>query len=80
MLPAVPKERSKEELWEELKNEFENPTTWLDKLRMEFDDQWKKIDEHPFLVKIENGTLPREKYKTYAIQNFYYFLCGLRSF
>ena len=39
----------------------------------------KKIDQHPFLVEIEKGILPKEKYRTYAIQNLIYFHDAYRN-
>jgi thiaminase/transcriptional activator TenA len=57
----------------QLADECKNHSGFIDKLRYEFDPLFRQIDEHPFLVEIEAGKLPLEKYKTYAIQNYYYF-------
>lgn len=78
-IPAVPAAMSKDKLRQILKKEYENPTTFVDKLRKEFDYKFAKIDKHPFLTEIEKGELPREKYNTYAIQNYFYFLAQFRN-
>lgn len=41
-------------------------------LRGENQDIWKKIDEHPFLAQIRDGTLPDRKLKFYFTQNVQY--------
>ncbi len=53
--------------------------TVADRLRMEFDHIWREIDKHPFLLEIEKGKLPVEKYRTYALQNYIYFLEFFRN-
>ncbi len=66
-------DKETERLKIELVNQYKNQEGFIDKLRYEYDYIFKKIDEHPFLVEIEKGKLPIEKYKTYAIQNYFYF-------
>jgi|GEM_PF-2018640 len=63
--------KSREELAKELKEEWENKLTFLDRLREEKEIARivDKIDNHPFVTEIEDGTLPIEKWKTYIIQN-----------
>lgn len=78
-LPVVMWEKSKEQITNILKKEVERPTTFIDKLRREYDHLFKKIQQHPFLVEIEKGELPREKYKTYAVQNYFYFMNAFRN-
>jgi thiaminase/transcriptional activator TenA len=71
--------KSAEELRKQLINDFKKGRGFADRLRQEFDYIWKKIDVHPFLLEIEKGKLPMEKYKTYAIQNYIYFTEWFRS-
>lgn len=66
-------DKSTEKLKNELANEYQNHKGFVEKLRYECDYLFKRIDQHPFLVEIEKGKLPIEKYKTYAIQNYFYF-------
>lgn len=58
----------------QLITEFKDCKGFSDKLLQENKHIWEKIDKHPFFNEIESGSLPREKYKTYAIQNYYYFI------
>lgn len=67
-------DKEAEILKRKLLDQYKNPKGFIDKLRYEYDYLFKKIDEHPFLVEIEKGKLPIEKYKTYAIQNYFYFV------
>jgi thiaminase/transcriptional activator TenA len=57
----------------QLIDQFKNRLGFADELRYEFDHIWKRIDEHPFLVEMSNGKLPIEKYRIYAVQNYFYF-------
>jgi thiaminase/transcriptional activator TenA len=66
-------DKETERLRTELVNQYKNREGFIDKLRYEYDYIFKKIDEHPFLLEMEKGKLPIEKYKTYAVQNFFYF-------
>ncbi len=77
--PAYQSDKSAEELREILKQEYENPVKFVDQMRAEFDYIFKKIDSHPFLKEIESGKLPREKCKTYYIQNYWYFVQGFKK-
>jgi len=36
---------------------------------------WQDYTHHDFCVKMGNGTLPREAYKTYMIQDYLYLVC-----
>lgn len=78
-LPQVPWEKTKEQITQILKKEFEKPKTFIDKLRHKYDHLFKEIQNHPFLTEIETGRLPREKYKTYSIQNYCYFMNAFRN-
>ena len=35
-------------------------------------DLWRKIDDHPFLTEMRDGTLPDRKLKFYFVQNVHY--------
>ena len=72
-------EKSMLDLRKELIAEWKEEKSFWSKMRKEFDWMIKKIDEHPFLVEIEKGVLPREKYRTYAIQNLIYFHDAFRN-
>jgi thiaminase/transcriptional activator TenA len=65
--------KSAEELKGQLRRDFERGSGFADQLRREFDDLFRKIDSHPFLVDIAEGKLPIQKFRTYAVQNYYYF-------
>jgi thiaminase (transcriptional activator TenA) len=68
-----------EELRRQLRNEHEQVTGFADELRHEFDDIWRQIDQHPFLVELDQRKLPLDKYKVYAVQNAYYIADHVRS-
>ena len=36
---------------------------------------WQDYTHHDFCVKMGDGTLPREAYKTYMIQDYLYLVC-----
>ncbi len=63
---------------EVLVDEWENKSTFVDQLREKYDHLFQKIAEHPFLLEIEEGKLPLEKFLFYAKQNEYY-ISELRS-
>ena len=67
------KDKETEKLKRKLIGQYKIQEGFIDRLRYEYDYIFKKIDRHPFLVEIEKGKLPLEKYKTYAIQNYFYF-------
>lgn len=58
-----------------------------DQARKEVSSIWKEIYNHPFILEIEDGTLPKRKLKTYLIQDYiflrayvkYMALAGYRS-
>lgn len=72
-------DKETEQLRNELVNQYKNQEGFIDKLRYEYDYIFRKIDEHPFLSEIEEGKLPIGKYKTYAIQNYFYFTEWFRN-
>jgi thiaminase/transcriptional activator TenA len=47
-------------------------TNFCDVLRADVEDLWQATLQHPFLVEIEQGTLPDEKLLFYFIQNVHY--------
>jgi len=67
------------DLREEIVTEWKEEKTFWSKMRKELDWMFQRIDTHPFLVEIEKGTLPKEKYRTYAIQNLIYFNNAFRN-
>ena len=67
------------DLRKELVAEWKAEKSFWSKMRKDFDWMIKKIDTHPFLVEIEKGILPKEKYRTYAIQNLIYFHDAYRN-
>ena len=48
----------------------------VDQLRGKANPIWRQIFEHPFVVELYTGTLPEEKFKFYALQDYRY-LVGL---
>lgn len=40
---------------------------------------WHDYTHHDFCVKMGDGTLPRESYKTYMIQDYLYLVCPIPS-
>jgi thiaminase (transcriptional activator TenA) len=66
-------------LRKEIIKEWKEEKSFWSRMRKEFDWMIKRIDAHPFLVEIEKGVLPKEKYKTYAIQNLIYFNEAFRN-
>lgn len=38
---------------------------------------WHDYTHHDFCVRMGDGTLPREAYKTYMIQDYLYLVCGV---
>lgn len=71
--------KNADQLKTQLRDDYVNTRSFADRLRREFDYVWKKIDVHPFLVELENGKLPISKYKTYALQNYFYLIEEHRS-
>ena len=69
-----------DKLRKQLIHQFKNRVGFADELRYEFDHIWRRIDEHPFLVEMSNGKLPIEKYRIYAVQNYFYFAEWSRVF
>ena len=43
-------------------------------------DIWAEYNKHPFLQGLEHGTLDREKFRYYIIQDYHYLLDYMRSF
>ncbi len=52
---------------------------FAEQLRRDVEPVWRAIARHPFLVEIEQGTLPIAKYRLYAIQNSHYFFQWFRA-
>ncbi len=52
--------------------EWENRSTFVDKLRDKYDNLWQKLENHPFLVEIAKGKLPMKKFLAYGKENQYY--------
>lgn len=80
-------DESNSDIWEQLKmqaqeyienwkyaiqegGKLEMKTT--DRLLKETEEIWKAYNEHPFVKGIENGTLDREKFRYYIIQDYLY--------
>jgi len=55
-----------------LVEEWENKITFVDRLKEKYEPLYEKIANHPFLVEIEKGKLPLEKFLVFAKQNQYY--------
>jgi thiaminase/transcriptional activator TenA len=70
--------KTAEQLKSELVEEYETGKGFAGKLRREFDYIYKKIENNPFLAEIEEGKLPLEKIRKYAVQNSFYVYEWLR--
>ncbi len=46
--------------------------TLSQRLRMDASDIWDKIFSHPFVLELYSGSLPLEKFKFYAVQDYNY--------
>lgn len=44
----------------------------IDRLLDATDEIWKSYNEHPFVLGIQNGTLPKDKFRFYIIQDYMY--------
>lgn len=44
----------------------------VDKLLAATEEIWKAYNEHPFVLGIQNGTLDKEKFRHYIIQDYLY--------
>ncbi len=49
-------------------------TDFLTQLREECDPIWKRIFSHPFIKKLEDGSLPQERLKVYIEQDYLYLI------
>lgn len=58
----------------DLQSEFAKKTTMktTDKLLEATKEIWQKYNEHPFVLGIQNGTLEKEKFRYYIIQDYFY--------
>jgi len=56
------------------------PAGLSERLRRDADAIWQRIFEHPFVVELYEGTLPLEKFKFYAIQDYNYLIGMMRSY
>jgi len=72
--------RTSDQLRNRLRKEHASGDGFADELRRKFNSIWEKIDKHPFITEIEQGTLPIEKYRIYAIQNYFYATEWMRQF
>ena len=43
-----------------------------ERLLWETKDLWEQYDQHPFVLGIQNGTLEKEKFRYYIIQDYLY--------
>ncbi|RLG84620.1 MAG: thiaminase II, partial [Thermoprotei archaeon] len=50
-----------------------------DRLRREADTVWKALVNHPFVVELYRGTLPREKFVFYVLQDYNYLIGMMRA-
>ena len=50
------------------------------RLRIDSDEIWKKILEHPFVLELYSGTLPMDKFKFYVLQDYNYLIADMRNF
>lgn len=50
-----------------------------DRLRREADTVWKALVNHPFVVELYKGTLPREKFVFYVLQDYNYLIGMMRA-
>ncbi len=51
-----------------------------EQLRREAEHVWRRILDHPFVVELYEGSLPVEKFKYYAIQDYNYLVTMARVF
>ena len=51
-----------------------------EKLREDANHIWNKIFEHPFVVQLYEGTLPREKFIFYILQDYTYLTSAIKNF
>ena len=47
-------------------------SSFSEELRQSAEHIWARIFDHPFLEEIQSGTLPLEKFRYYAIQDYHY--------
>ncbi|RLE49371.1 MAG: thiaminase II [Candidatus Methanomethylicota archaeon] len=52
----------------------------VERLRADSDAIWRKIKEHPFVVELYSGSLPLEKFKFYAIQDYNYLVAMAKCY
>lgn len=52
----------------------------VDRLLEETKDIWAQYNEHPFVMGIQDGTLDKEKFKYYIIQDYHYLVDYARTF
>ena len=51
-----------------------------DKLRIDADNIWQSIIEHPFVVELYTGSLPLDKFKFYVLQDYNYLTSAIQNF
>jgi len=50
------------------------------RLRKDGDSTWNKIIDHPFVIELYAGHLPREKFEFYILQDYHYLVAAMRNF
>jgi thiaminase (transcriptional activator TenA) len=51
-----------------------------EKLKKDGKPVWDRIDSHPFIVELCEGTLDREKFKFYVLQDYHYLVSAIKNF
>lgn len=51
-----------------------------DQLRSDAASIWQKTFEHPFVIELYEGRLPREKFEFYILQDYHYLVTALQNF
>lgn len=51
-----------------------------DQLREDADDIWQHIIKHPFVEELYNGSLPKEKFEFYILNDYYYLTASIKNF
>lgn len=52
----------------------------VDRLAEDARPIWERIVEHPFVVELYGGELPREKFRFYVLQDYHYLVTAMRNF
>ena len=51
-----------------------------DKLRRDSQDIWRNINTHPFVAELYSGTLAKETFCFYVLQDYHYLVAAMRNF